>query len=87
MEYEGVMEIHKSLNLLHSRFPCWETHIDLLHSQVPPSGYRQMDVRQIFYSNKKQSWKKRLLLVRVAELTAFQRSKVLDVDDDMYPIS
>jgi hypothetical protein len=28
-----------------------------------------------------------LLLVRVAELTAFQCSKVLDVDDDMYPIS
>jgi hypothetical protein len=25
--------------------------------------------------------------VRVAELTAFQCSKVLDVDDDMYPIS
>jgi hypothetical protein len=24
--------------------------------------------------------------VRVAELTAFQSSKVLDVDDDMYPI-
>jgi hypothetical protein len=28
-----------------------------------------------------------LLLVRVAELTAFQHSKVLDIDDDMYPIS
>jgi hypothetical protein len=28
-----------------------------------------------------------LLLVQVAELTTFQRSKVLDVDDDMYPIS
>jgi hypothetical protein len=25
--------------------------------------------------------------VRVAELTAFQRSKVLDIDDDMYRIS
>jgi hypothetical protein len=25
--------------------------------------------------------------VRVVELTAFQRSKILDVDDDMYPIS
>ncbi len=30
--------------------------------------------------------KKRLLLVQVAELTAFQRSKVLDVDDETYPI-
>jgi hypothetical protein len=28
-----------------------------------------------------------LFSVRVAELMAFQRSKVLDVDDDMYPIS
>jgi hypothetical protein len=28
-----------------------------------------------------------LLLMQVAELTAFQRSKVLGVDDDMYPIS
>jgi hypothetical protein len=25
--------------------------------------------------------------MRVAELTAFQCSKILDVDDDMYPIS
>jgi hypothetical protein len=25
--------------------------------------------------------------MQVAELTAFQRSKVLGVDDDMYPIS
>jgi hypothetical protein len=25
--------------------------------------------------------------VQVAELTAFQHSKVLDIDDDMYPIS
>jgi hypothetical protein len=30
--------------------------------------------------------KEKLLSVRVAELTAFQRSKVLDVDDDTYPI-
>jgi hypothetical protein len=27
-----------------------------------------------------------MLLVQVLELTAFQCSKVLDVDDDMYPI-
>jgi hypothetical protein len=30
--------------------------------------------------------KEKLLSVRVAELTAFQHSKVLDVDDDTYPI-
>jgi hypothetical protein len=29
----------------------------------------------------------KLLSVRVAELMAFQRSKVLDVDGDMYPVS
>jgi hypothetical protein len=23
---EGAKEIHTSLNLLHSHFPCWETH-------------------------------------------------------------
>jgi hypothetical protein len=27
-----------------------------------------------------------MLSVRVVELTSFQRSKILDVDDDMYPI-
>jgi hypothetical protein len=30
--------------------------------------------------------KAKLLSVRVAELTSFQRSKVLDIDDDTYPI-
>jgi hypothetical protein len=38
MEDEGVKEIRTSLNLLHSRFPLWETHIELLHSQVLPSS-------------------------------------------------
>jgi hypothetical protein len=47
-EEEGVKEIHTSPNLLHSRFPRWETHIELLHSQDLPSGYRQTDVRQNF---------------------------------------
>jgi hypothetical protein len=31
--------------------------------------------------------KKRLLSVCVIEIMTFQRSKVLDVDDDIYPIS
>jgi hypothetical protein len=52
MEDEGVKEICTSPNLLHSRFPRWESHIGLLHSQDPPSGYRQMDVRQILFLNK-----------------------------------
>jgi hypothetical protein len=87
MEDEGVKEIHTSPNLLHFRFPCWETNIELLDSQVPPSGYRQTDVRQIFFSNKNQNWKKMFLSVRFAELMTFQCSKVIDVDDDMYQIS
>jgi hypothetical protein len=37
-------------------------------------------------SNFVKKYKEKLLSVRVAELTAFQRSKVLDVDDDTYPI-
>jgi hypothetical protein len=85
MEDEGVKKIRTSMNFLHSGFPCWETHIELLHSQVPPSGYQQTDVRQILFSNKNQN--KRLLSVWVVELTAFQRSKVLDIDDGMHPIS
>jgi hypothetical protein len=84
---EGVKEIHTSPNHLHSSFPRWETHIELLHFQVPLDGYRQMDVHQILFSNKNQNWKKKLLSVRVAELMTFQCSMVLDVDDDMYPIS
>jgi hypothetical protein len=39
-EDEGVKEILKSPNLMHSHFPRWETHIELLYSQDPPSGYR-----------------------------------------------
>jgi hypothetical protein len=39
-EDEGAKEIHTSLNLLHSHFPCWETHIESLHSQDQSSGYR-----------------------------------------------
>jgi hypothetical protein len=50
-----VKEIHTSLNLLHSHFPRWETHIELFHSQDPSSGYRQMNVRQILFSNKNQN--------------------------------
>jgi hypothetical protein len=55
MDDEGVKEIHTSTNLLHSRFPHWETHIESLHSQDPPSDYRQTDVRQILFSNKNQN--------------------------------
>jgi hypothetical protein len=55
IEDEGVKEIHTSPNLLHSRFPRWETHIESLHSQDPSSGYRQTDVRQILFSNKNQN--------------------------------
>jgi hypothetical protein len=76
-----------SSNFLHSRFPHWETHIESLHSQVPPSGCRQTDVCQNLVSNKNKNLKKMLLSVWVAKLVAFQRSKVLDIDDDMYPIS
>jgi hypothetical protein len=53
-EDKRVKKIRTSLNLLHSCFPRWETHIESLHSQDPPSGYRQMDVRQILFSNKNQ---------------------------------
>jgi hypothetical protein len=52
---EGVMENCTSLNLLHSRFPRSETHIESLHSQDSPSSYRQTDVRQILFSNKNQN--------------------------------
>jgi hypothetical protein len=55
MEDEGVKEIRTSLNLLHSRFSHWETHIESLHSQDAPSGHRQMDVRQILFSNKNKN--------------------------------
>jgi hypothetical protein len=55
MDDEGVKEIHTSTNLLHSCFPRWETHIESLHSEDPPSDYRQTDVRQILFSNKNQN--------------------------------
>jgi hypothetical protein len=55
MEEERVKEIRTSPNLLHSRFTRWETHIESLHSQLPPSGYRQMDVYQILFLNKNQN--------------------------------
>jgi hypothetical protein len=55
MEDEGVKEIRTRPNLLHSCFPRWEAHIELLHSQDPPSGYRQMDVRQNLFLNKNQN--------------------------------
>jgi hypothetical protein len=51
-EDEGVKEICTSPNLLHSYFLHWETHIESLHSQDPPSGYRQTDMHQILFSNK-----------------------------------
>jgi hypothetical protein len=54
-EDEGVKEICTHLNLLHSRFPCWETHIESLHSQDLTSGYQQIDVHQIMFSNKNQN--------------------------------
>jgi hypothetical protein len=54
-EDEGVKEIRTSMNLLHSRFPRWETHIESLHSQDLSSGYRQTDVHQILFSNKNQN--------------------------------
>jgi hypothetical protein len=54
-EDEGVKEIRTSPNLLHFHFPCWETHIESLHSQDSPSGYRQTDVHQILFSNKNQN--------------------------------
>jgi hypothetical protein len=41
---------------------------------------------QILFSNRNQNWKERLLSMRVAELTTFQCSKVLGIDDNMYPI-
>jgi hypothetical protein len=53
-EDEWVKEIRTSLNLLHSHFPRWETHIESLNSQDPPSGYRQTDVHQK-KSNKNQN--------------------------------
>jgi hypothetical protein len=39
-EDEGVKEIRTSPNLLHSRLCRWETHIESLQSQDPPSDYR-----------------------------------------------
>jgi hypothetical protein len=87
MKDEGVKEICTRPNFLHSHFPHWETQIESIHSQNLTSGYQQMDVCQILFLNKNQNWKKWLFSVWVAELTAFQRSKVLDKDDDMYPIS
>jgi hypothetical protein len=46
-----------------------------------------MNVCQILLIDKNKNRKKRLLSVWVAKLTAFNRSKILDVDDDIYPIS
>jgi hypothetical protein len=54
-EDEGVKEIHTRLNLLHSYFPHWETHVESLHSQDPTSGYQQTDVCQILFSNKNKN--------------------------------
>jgi hypothetical protein len=50
-----VKDIRTSPNLLHSRFPCRETHIKSLYSQDLPSGYRQTDVHKILFSNKNQN--------------------------------
>jgi hypothetical protein len=76
-----------SSNFLHSRLSHWETHIESLHSQVLPSGCQQTDVCQNLVSNKNKNLKKMLLSVWVAKLVAFQCSKVIYIDDDMYPIS
>jgi hypothetical protein len=54
-EDEGVKKIRTSPNLLHSHFSRWETYIESLHSQDPPSGYRQTNVHQILFSNKNQN--------------------------------
>jgi hypothetical protein len=73
--------IHTSLSFLHSRFPCWQTHSNPLDSEVLSSTSRKLDVCQILLKIEKK-----LLSVGVAKLTVIPRSKVLDVDDDMYPI-
>jgi hypothetical protein len=50
-----VKEIRTSPKFQHSHFPRWEIHIELLHSQVPPSSCQQMDVCQILFSNKNKN--------------------------------
>jgi hypothetical protein len=64
------------------RFPRCKTQSELLDYEDPPSTSRKLDVCQFLFKNRK----KKLLSVWVAELISFQRSKVLDVDDNMYPI-
>jgi hypothetical protein len=54
-EDEGVKENCTRPNILHSFFARWETRIESFHSQDPPSGYRQMHVCQILFSNKNQN--------------------------------
>jgi hypothetical protein len=59
-----------------------QTQPEPLDSKDLPSTSRKVDVCQILL----KKIERRLLSVRVAELTTFQHSEVLDVDDDMYPI-
>jgi hypothetical protein len=61
--------------------PRCQTQPDPLDSEDPPSTSRKVDECQILLKKKEK-----LLSVRVTELTVFQRSKVIDVDDDTYPI-
>jgi hypothetical protein len=71
-----------SPNIHHySRSPHCQTQPDPLDSEDPPSTSRKVDGCQILLKKKEK-----LLSVWVAELTAFQHTKVLDVDDNTYPI-
>jgi hypothetical protein len=61
----------------YSRSPHCQTQPDPLDSEDPPSTSRKVDRCPILLKNRKK-----LLSVQVAELTAFQCSKVHDIDDD-----
>jgi hypothetical protein len=60
-------EIRTSPNFIHSHFSHCQTQSEPLDCEDPPSTTRKMDACQILLKNRK----KKLLLVRVAELTAF----------------
>jgi hypothetical protein len=64
-----------------SRSPRCQTP-DPLDSKDPPSTSRKVVGCQILLKKEKE----KLLSMHVAELTAFQCSKVFDVDDDTYQI-
>jgi hypothetical protein len=71
-----------SLNFIHSRFPCCQTQSEPLDFEDPPCTYRKLYACQILLKHRK----KKVLTVRVTELTTFQCSKILDVDDNTCPI-